>query len=131
MTRWRLKLAEYDFKIIYKKGSLNSNADAMSRKDEDEKAEEETMTKEDLIETLIAIVARQVDDKIVYHDDDLLEGEAKDLAVCAPGDFKDIKFGILRRMLDQNGQTKQLKKRNNKIGSCVVNVGKDGRITAY
>ncbi len=110
---------------------MNSNADAMSRKDEDEKAEEETMTKEDLTETLIAIVARQVDDKIVYYDDALLEGEAKDLAVCAPSDFKDIKFGILRRILDQNGQTKQLKKRNNKIGSCVVNVGKDGRITAY
>ena len=29
LTRWRLKLAENDFEIIYKKGILNSNADAL------------------------------------------------------------------------------------------------------
>lgn len=31
MTRWRLKLEEYDYEVIYKKGSLNSNANALSR----------------------------------------------------------------------------------------------------
>lgn len=31
LVRWRLQLEEYDYEIIYKKGSLNSNADAMSR----------------------------------------------------------------------------------------------------
>ena len=30
--RWRLKLEEYDYEIQYKKGSLNSNADAWSRR---------------------------------------------------------------------------------------------------
>ena len=29
--RWRLRLEEYDFEIKYKKGSINSNADALSR----------------------------------------------------------------------------------------------------
>lgn len=31
LVRWRLKLAEYDYKIEYKAGKLNSNADALSR----------------------------------------------------------------------------------------------------
>lgn len=31
LVRWRLKLAEYDYEIIYKKGKLNANADALSR----------------------------------------------------------------------------------------------------
>lgn len=31
ILRWRLALAEYSFKVEYKKGSLNSNADALSR----------------------------------------------------------------------------------------------------
>lgn len=31
LVRWRLRLEEYDYEIIYKKGSLNTNADALSR----------------------------------------------------------------------------------------------------
>jgi len=31
LVRWRLKLEEYDYEIVYKKGTLNSNADALSR----------------------------------------------------------------------------------------------------
>lgn len=31
LIRWRLKLEEYDYDIIYKKGRLNTNADALSR----------------------------------------------------------------------------------------------------
>jgi hypothetical protein len=31
LTRWRLKLAEYDFVIQYRRDSANGNADAMSR----------------------------------------------------------------------------------------------------
>lgn len=31
LTRWRLKLSEYDFTVIYKKGKHNTNADALSR----------------------------------------------------------------------------------------------------
>ena len=32
LMRQRLKLEEYDYEIQYKKGSLNSNADALSRR---------------------------------------------------------------------------------------------------
>ena len=31
VSRWRLKLAEYDFDVIYKAGKMNVNADALSR----------------------------------------------------------------------------------------------------
>ncbi|XP_046393726.1 uncharacterized protein LOC124161448 [Ischnura elegans] len=31
LMRWRIKMEEYDYEIIYKKGKLNSNADALSR----------------------------------------------------------------------------------------------------
>lgn len=31
LTRWRLKLSEYDFSVVYKKGKNNTNADALSR----------------------------------------------------------------------------------------------------
>lgn len=31
LTRWRLKLSEYNYTIIYKKGKSNTNADALSR----------------------------------------------------------------------------------------------------
>lgn len=31
LTRWRLKLSEYDFSVIYKQGKCNTNADALSR----------------------------------------------------------------------------------------------------
>lgn len=31
LTRWRLKLEEYDYTIVYKKGKYNTNADALSR----------------------------------------------------------------------------------------------------
>jgi hypothetical protein len=31
LTRWKIKLSEYDFSVIYKKGISNTNADALSR----------------------------------------------------------------------------------------------------
>ena len=31
LLRWRIQLAEYDYKITYRPGSQNTNADALSR----------------------------------------------------------------------------------------------------
>jgi hypothetical protein len=39
LIRWRIKLEEYDYEIVYKKGALNTNADALSRINSMEKQE--------------------------------------------------------------------------------------------
>jgi hypothetical protein len=31
LLRWRIQLEEYEYEVIYKKGSLNTSADALSR----------------------------------------------------------------------------------------------------
>jgi hypothetical protein len=31
LLRWRIKLEEYDYEAVYRKGTLNTNADALSR----------------------------------------------------------------------------------------------------
>ncbi|KAG5867895.1 hypothetical protein JTB14_021176 [Gonioctena quinquepunctata] len=31
LVRWRLKLEEFDYEVVYKKGKANTNADALSR----------------------------------------------------------------------------------------------------
>ena len=40
VSRWRLKLAEYDFDVVYEAGKMNVNADALSRKPIDNSKEE-------------------------------------------------------------------------------------------
>lgn len=37
LVRWRLKLAEYEYNIIYKAGKINANADALSRNPPEQK----------------------------------------------------------------------------------------------
>ena len=39
VSRWRLKLAEYDFDVVYKAGKMNVNADALSRNPTDDSKE--------------------------------------------------------------------------------------------
>ncbi len=31
LLRWRIKLEEYEYEVVYRKGALNTNADALSR----------------------------------------------------------------------------------------------------
>jgi len=46
LVRWRLKLAEYEYKIIYKAGKINLNADALSRNPAIPNPPSETILKE-------------------------------------------------------------------------------------
>jgi hypothetical protein len=42
LIRWRIQLAEYDYEIVHKRGSQNTNADALSRIGSVDKAKERT-----------------------------------------------------------------------------------------
>ena len=56
LLRWKLRLEEYDFEVIYKKGKYNTNADALSRITIDQlNALEESSDDDDLI-SLIPVV---------------------------------------------------------------------------
>jgi len=46
LIRWHIKLEEYDYEIVYKKGSLNTNADALSRINVMENQESTSATQE-------------------------------------------------------------------------------------
>ena len=50
LFKWKTKLSAYDFEIIYKKGSANSNADALSRVEILNNSEEESPFSEALLE---------------------------------------------------------------------------------
>ncbi len=63
LTRWRLKLAEYDFDVVHRKGVLNGNADALSRIELPEPNHKST----ELLENILAISQENHSvDKITY-----------------------------------------------------------------
>ncbi|CAF1053300.1 unnamed protein product [Brachionus calyciflorus] len=69
LTRWRLKLSEYNFTIKYKKGVQNKVADPLSRIEKSKKSQE-TSSKEDIIEALLSIVEKRdkpINDRIIYN----------------------------------------------------------------
>ena len=47
VSRWRLKLAEYDFDVIYKAGKMNVNADVLSRNPIDDNNEKSKYLQDD------------------------------------------------------------------------------------
>jgi hypothetical protein len=46
LLRWRIKLEEYDYEIVYKRGSLNTNADALSKMNTLVREEDENETED-------------------------------------------------------------------------------------
>ena len=95
-----MKLAEYDFKIKYKKGQLNNNADALSRIE----LEEDCNSSEELIEHLLAIVEKRDNvkvDKIQYMED-TIQSLPKNVpvAVCVPSNVKKLN-GIAGKLINE------------------------------
>jgi hypothetical protein len=90
LTRWRLKLAEYNFKILYKKGSLNSNADYLSRAEFD--LDKNSVHKEEVLEFLLAISNNEekFKDRIIYHEKDDVFNE-KNIAICSSKNLSNFK----------------------------------------
>ena len=102
LTRWRLKLAEYDFDIKYRKGKANANADAMSRTDPNDQQDQIN----DNIETLCSIYETNntmnktaflaaiqsfetYKDNIIYKTEDLFRSKEA-IAVCIPANFEKL-----------------------------------------
>ena len=126
LTRWRLKLAEYNFKIIYKKGSINTNADALSRVD---KQNTKTICREDLIENLLSINEKAKQDKIKYKDENITTAhEPIVLAIAKHTTKHDDIIKFVNKNFD--GLTPP-KRHNKRVGECIRKVNKDGRIIIY
>ena len=73
LTRWRLKLAEYNFNVVYRKGSLNGNADFFSRIGTP--SADDGKPTIDILENLLSITshADTYVDKINYKSDNILQ----------------------------------------------------------
>ena len=96
--RWRLRLAEYDFEVLYKKGKSNTQADALSRlktlvetiiDDADEIptfiTEEESFTISDLTQEDIEQAISIIDDEDNEIDEnDLDDQHADELLIALP-----------------------------------------------
>ena len=64
VSRWRLKLAEYDFDVIYKAGKMNVNADALSRNPIDDNMEKSRYSQVDDIDTFMTSHEKMLSIKI-------------------------------------------------------------------
>lgn len=98
LVRWRLRLEEYDYDIIYKKGKLNANADALSRIEINWTEEKETDNAKDIFEYMDAFYKELNQPKkvsesvIVNYDDNSVESDEEkiiqDISNSKPESFR-------------------------------------------
>ena len=132
LTRWRLKLAEYDFRILYRKGIANGNADALSRFDPPrvEKSTEDEIEglfmmtspieRDELTNSIIKIANKNKIDHINYSSKSILEAtDEQAIAVCIPVDLKH-NDGVAKAVLERFGGDSSLIKHKKIIGTCLV-----------
>lgn len=85
LFKWKTRLAAYDFEIIYKKGSLNTNADALSRVEILNNNEETDYPNS----TEMAKIMDEVMQKLTPDTKSLLENDVQSLAVCCDSENED------------------------------------------
>ena len=135
-SRWRLKLTEFDFNIIYKKRKANANADAMSRINIGEKPEKiidelptlfsissenfDSISNAEFLTALSAIVL--TDDKLTYLDQYFFcSSPDVPIVVCRPSDLN--LTSLTRSICETYGLFPRLKRHNWKLGDCFVERG--------
>jgi hypothetical protein len=136
LTRWRLKLAEFDFNIFYKKGKANTNADAMSRINIGEKPERimdelhalfsislqkfDSISNTKFLTGISSIVFK--DDTLNYSDQDILSSSPDvPIVVCIPSDLN--LTGLTRSICEAYGLFPRHNRLNWKLGDCCVEIG--------
>ena len=132
LTRWRLKLTEYDFDIVYRKGKANANADAMSRVEGTEENgqvndsldtlfainEQEYITKQEILESISSI--QKVENKLRYSDKNIFECDTEEtVVVCIPSKIKSIN-GLAKQIIDSYEVNSRLKRHKLKVGKSIA-----------
>ena len=64
LARWRIKLSEYDFEIVYKPGKINCNADALSRNPHDSVSSSALVSDSPNAKTVAAIKTFSAEDEV-------------------------------------------------------------------
>lgn len=124
LKRLRLRLAEYNFEIQYKKGKLNTNADKLSRINRTN--DQKTTNNEEMIEYLLEISNNEFDDKIMYHESNIFLEKIRPIVICISDKPKGYKANSLIKFLGEDVIYK-LKKHNKKVGQC-MKINSDGPI---
>lgn len=132
LTRWRLQLEEYDYNVIYKPGTLNTNSDALSRIAQintqlgltDYKAKTYQKFVEDVHNTIIT------NSNVIEVQGGLLEAP-EDLALghCVSKHFE-MSRGLVLEFRRKFGQIESLKEQNKDITE-IAYIQHDGRYVLY
>jgi predicted aspartyl protease len=138
LTRWRLRLSEYDFEIEYRKGKANGNADSMSRIEIDDsneplkdnleqifsihQEEGNIISKHEILENLNSIYAERVNLESLKESIDRSPVDTA-MVVCIPEKFQELR-GISDELTNKYGDISSLKRQKLKVGTCLVWQGK-------
>lgn len=117
LTRWRLRLEEFDYEIVYKKGSLNTNGDALSRINPTTRNYEKNETVQDIIDFY---KINPLPDKFCFKEwNESLLNSGDNFAHCISSDLE-MSNGIasdIRKLIKNH---ENLKSKQNEIGDILT-----------
>ena len=115
LTRWRLKQAEYDFEVMYRKGALNGNADSLSRIDLPI-----TPDSSNVLENLLVINENhKTIDRIKYKQENILQSN-EDIAIAfTTSSDLPYQYGLPFEVGQKYTGNGALQRQERTIGSCL------------